>query len=181
MADAEGNAPLIWSCMQSKCGLIRVLDIDESPTCEDAEDMRPTPIVRVTITVAALGPEQARKFEHDFEAWLRTHDARPTPAARVSIKPGDPVPPCACGTVEAWHNPGCSLYPEGGYPADQPWRGPPKEAPINVVPLAGRLYREAHARAMTQLAQDGWCRKCGWDSKDPRCPTQHPASCDGIV
>lgn len=40
-------------------------------------------------------------------------------------KPGAPAPACACGTVEAWHNPGCTLYPQGGYPADQPWRGPP--------------------------------------------------------
>lgn len=42
------------------------------------------------------------------------------------IRPGDPIPPCACGVAGPWHNPGCSLYPEGGYPADQPWRGPPK-------------------------------------------------------
>jgi len=46
---------------------------------------------------------------------------------------------------------------------------PALRPPINVVPLAGRL------------AQNGWCRKCGWDSKDPRCPTQHPTSCDGVI
>jgi hypothetical protein len=55
-------------------------------------------------------------------------DARPLEADEIplTILEIKRAPACACGTVEAWHNPGCGLYPEGGYPADQPWRGPPK-------------------------------------------------------
>lgn len=68
---------------------------------------------------------------------LTVHELAPPwadakPGATTLMTGGDEVMgvpvkarPCACGTVEAWHNPGCLLYPEGGYPADQPWRGPP--------------------------------------------------------
>lgn len=84
--------------------------------------------------------------------------ARQARAPRGPLKPGDPAPPCACGTVEAWHNPGCSLYPEGGYPADQPWRGPPKPAKAWLCPRCSKnevgLYGDhcATCKAETRTA-----------------------------
>lgn len=39
----------------------------------------------------------------------------------------------------------------------------------------------ARANAAHLRERDGWCRKCGWDSQDKRCPAEHPADCDGVV
>lgn len=40
---------------------------------------------------------------------------------------------------------------------------------------------QARANAEHLIARDGWCRKCGWDSNDARCPAEHPSECDGIT
>lgn len=81
----------------------------------DISDAEIVAIVRATPTLArpVAGVVEAVHADGSVTATVR------------GVRPGDPVPPCACGTVEAWHNPGCLLYPEGGYPADQLWRGPP--------------------------------------------------------
>lgn len=90
------------SDLRSKCGLLRLVELQEYPPIELAEVTRPEPIVSVTLTVRALGPEQARTFERLFIEWLETLDvstATTEPAAGASsdcLKCGCPPRWCEC-------------------------------------------------------------------------------------